>query len=111
MASKTTTGKTAHNNTKHTHRTSKQIALEATGISEPTRKWIVGLAMVQDIRDYIRLTESELKEMGYPVKDHDDEMLEATKKLQAVINKYLTNQINMSILGIGTDNLCDTARL
>lgn len=93
------------------NRTSKQDALEATGISDPTRKWIVGLAMVQDIMDYIRLTSSELKELDYPIHDHDAEMLEAAKKLREVINMYLTDQINMSILGFGDDNLCETKRI
>lgn len=92
-------------------RTSKQKALDATGISDPTRKWVVGLAMVQDILDYVRRTCMELKEMDYPIHDHDAELLEASKKLQEVINKHLTEQINMSILGFGDDNICETARL
>lgn len=96
---------------KNENRTSKQLALEATGISDPTRKWIVGLGMIQDIMDYIRLTCSELKDMGYPIHDHDAEMLEAANMLREAVNKYLTDQIKMSILGFGDDNICNTARL
>ncbi len=91
--------------------TSKQKMLDAQGISNPTRKWLVGLAMVQDIRDYCRLTRRELKDEGLPIKDYDAELLEAIKQLQAVIYKYLNDQINISILGFGDDNVCETARI
>ncbi len=91
--------------------TSKQKMLEAQGISDPTRKWLVGVAMVQDILDYCRETRRELLEQGIPTKDYDAELHEATKHLNVVINKYLTDQINTSILGLGDDNVCETKRI
>ncbi len=42
---------------------------------------------------------------------NDAEMMDAAKKLREAVNKYLTDQINMSFLGIGDDNICNTARL
>lgn len=84
---------------------------KVTDISTPTRRWLIGLAMIQDVRDYISLTRLALNDQGFPVKDYDKELIEATTELQRVVNKYLTDQINMSILGIGDDSRSDTVRI
>ena len=81
----------------------------ATIISDATRRWLVALGMVQDVREYCIHSQTESKNEGYPIYDRDKELLEAVKGLQLVINKYLIDQINMSILGIG--DACDGKRI
>lgn len=81
--------------------TSKEHMETAAAISPATRKWLVALGMTQDILDYCRRSRNEIREEGYPIKDLDPELLEAVNGLQAVVNKYLTAQIRMSILGFG----------
>lgn len=99
--------KTTNNN----RRTTKDKMQNVNGISDPTRKWLVALGMVQDILEYCRRSSDELREEGYPVKNHDNEILEATRYLRTVINKYLTEQIYMSMLDFGDDNVNETSRI
>lgn len=99
--------KTTNNNRK----TSKDKMQNVNGISAPTRKWLVALGMIQDILEYCRRSYDELREEGYPVKNHDNEILEATKNMRTVINKYLTEQIYMSMLDFGSDKVEETNRI
>ncbi len=97
--------------TNKNRRTSKDKMQNVNEISDPTRKWLVALGMTQDILEYCRRSCDELREEGYPVKNHDNEMLEATRNLRTVINKYLTEQIYMSMLDFGGNKVEETNRI
>ena len=71
---------------------SKEHMEAVTSISPATRKWLIALGMTQDLRDFCRI--SKLEE---PIEDHDNELLEAIRTVQGIINKYLTEQIQKSI--------------
>lgn len=89
-----------------------QIKIEtATGISDPTRKWLIALGMLSDLRHYALKVLVELKNAGYPVKDYDYELLEASRGVESVLNKYLVDQIQMSMFDLGDDNVCKTGRI
>lgn len=89
-----------------------QSRVEAViGISDPTRKWLIALAMLHDLRQYANTAYWDIKEAGYPIKDHDAELLDAINNVRKVLNNYLTEQIQMSILGFGEDNVRETKRI
>ena len=89
-----------------------QIKIEtATGISDQTRKWLIALGMLLDLRHYALKVLLESNKAGYPIKDYDQEFLEASRGVELVLNKYLTDQIRMSMLDLGDDNVCKTGRI
>ena len=89
-----------------------QIKIEtATGISDLTRKWLIALGMLLDLRHYVLKVFLESKKAGYPAKDYDQELLEASRGVELVLNKYLADQIQMSMLDLGYDNIYKTGRI
>ncbi len=79
--------------------TAKEQMEAVTSISPATRKWLVALGMAQDLRDFCHMSQSD-----GPVDNHDNELRDAIQAAQEVINKCLTEQIHMSILGLGNAN-------
>lgn len=57
-----------------------------TTISPKTKRWIVALAMLEDFRGFC-----------YTDASRDDELLWAVEDVRKVINKYLTEQIRISV--------------
>ena len=57
-----------------------------TTISPGTKRWIVALAMLEDLRGFC-----------YADAPRDDELLRAVEGVRKVINEYLTEQIRISI--------------
>ncbi len=57
-----------------------------TTISPETKRWIVALAMLEDLRGFC-----------YTDAPRDDELLRAVEGVRKVINEYLTEQIRISI--------------
>lgn len=57
-----------------------------TTISSGTKQWIVALAMLEDLRGFC-----------YTDVPRDDELLRAVEDVRKVINKYLTEQIRISV--------------
>ena len=92
------------------HESELQI-LSVSGISEPTKKWLIALGMSQDLRDYVWQTEIELKKDGRLIKSYDKDLIKAINSVNTILNKYLTDQIRLSILGFGDDNLCETGKI
>lgn len=57
-----------------------------TTISPGTKRWIVALAMLEDLRGFC-----------YTDAPRDDELLRAVEGVRKVINEYLTEQIRISV--------------
>lgn len=57
-----------------------------TTISPVTKRWIVALAMLEDLRGFC-----------YTDAPRDDELLRAVEGVRKVINEYLTEQIRISV--------------
>lgn len=83
----------------------------ASGISDSTRKWLVALGMIQDLRDHCYRSYQQIRKEGYPLVDRDKELLDALQEVRDVVNLYLTDQIRISLLGAGKDNLCQTSKI
>lgn len=79
-----------------------------TTISDATRQWLMALGMMHDLRSFCWATYDTHKKLGYPIEDHDRELVDALQAVETVINKYLTCQIRISILGYG-DPKCKNA--
>lgn len=99
------------NNRNNTHKSNKDKMQNVNGISTPTRKWLVALGMIQDVQDYCRITYNEICNEGYPLKNHDEELNIAIKGVKRALFMYLNEQINISILGIGDDNVSNTSKI
>ena len=59
---------------------------DITTISPGTKRWIVALAMLEDLRGFC-----------YTDAPRDDELLRAIEGVRKVINEYLTEQIRISV--------------
>ena len=57
-----------------------------TTISPGTKRWIVALAMLEDLRGFC-----------YTDAPRDDELLRAIEGVRTVINEYLTERIHISV--------------
>lgn len=57
-----------------------------TTISPKTKRWIIALAMLEDLRGFC-----------YTDAPRDDELLRAVEGVRKVINEYLTEQIRISV--------------
>lgn len=92
------------------HETENQMRA-AKGISTNTRKWLIALAMTQDLLTYIRDTYNEARAGGIPLVDHYAELLQNIKSIDGIIDEYLIKQIHLSILGLVEDNISLTGNI
>ena len=84
---------------------------KVVGVSVYVRRWLMALAKVQDLKTYVLFGVGDLERSGI---DYDRALFEFNKaadKAIAALNVFLGEQIQLSILGAGDDDLYSTGRI
>ena len=84
---------------------------KVVGVSVYVRRWLMALAKVQDLKTYILFGVGDMERSGI---DYDRALFEFNKaadKAIAALNVFLGEQIRLSMLGAGDDDLYSTGRI
>lgn len=84
---------------------------KALGVSVYVRRWLMALARVQDLKSYVWYAYGHLERNGVDVCRALWDFNEAADKAIAALNVFLGEQIRLSMLGAGDDDLYSTGRI
>lgn len=89
-----------------------QKRVNETGeVSVYVRRWLMALAKVQDLKSYVWYAYGHLERNGVDVGRALRDFNEAADKAIAALNVFLGEQIRLSMLGAGDDDLYSTGRI